>query len=113
MRLTPKALEEFYTDARGLNIFGMLKSPMVLMMLFSGIMMFAVPKLMVSGAPVPSNFITEHRRAHPAQANLEVDPEMAAEIAESRKRVQGLQNGDFMSRWVINTTVTTQSMDPR
>jgi hypothetical protein len=53
MRLTPKALEEFYTDARGLNIFGMLKSPMVLMMLFSGIMMFAVPKLMVSARPFP------------------------------------------------------------
>lgn len=58
-----------------MNIFGMLKSPMVLMVLFSGILLFAMPKLM---------------------SMMEMDPEMARDVAETRKKMQGMQNMDFM-----------------
>jgi hypothetical protein len=40
--------DDYYTPLGGFNLFGLLKSPMILMMLFSGIMMFALPKLTVS-----------------------------------------------------------------
>lgn len=53
----------------------MLKNPMVIMMLFSGIMMYFMPKMM---------------------ASMEMDPDMAKDVAETRKKMQGLQNGDFM-----------------
>lgn len=43
--------DEYFTAAPGVNILGMLKSPMVLMMLFSGVMMYAMPKLQVSPPP--------------------------------------------------------------
>jgi len=39
--------EDYFTIPTGLNLLGMLKNPMVLMMMFSGIMMFAMPKVMV------------------------------------------------------------------
>lgn len=38
----------YYVPPAGMNILQMLKSPMVLMMLFSGVMAFAVPKMTVS-----------------------------------------------------------------
>lgn len=43
----------YYVPPAGMNILQMLKSPMVLMMLFSGVMAFAVPKMTVSTS-VPS-----------------------------------------------------------
>jgi hypothetical protein len=50
------------------NILGLFKSPMVLMMLASGVMMFALPKVM---------------------ASVEADPEMKKEMAEARKMLTG------------------------
>ena len=50
---------------------------MVLMMLFSAVMMFALPKLIES---------------------MDMDPEMAKDMAETRKKMQGMQNMDFMGR---------------
>ena len=47
--LRPVIREEYYVPSPGLNnLLGMLKSPMVLMMIFSGVMMFGLPKLTVS-----------------------------------------------------------------
>lgn len=40
--------QEFFTPPNSMNILQMLKSPMVLMVLFSGIMAVAMPKLTVS-----------------------------------------------------------------
>jgi len=53
----------------------MLRSPMVLMMLFSGVMMYAMPKMI---------------------ASMEMDPDMAKDVAETRQKMQGMQNMDFM-----------------
>lgn len=39
---------EYYEPVAGVNVLGMLKSPMVLMMLFTGIMALGMPKLLVS-----------------------------------------------------------------
>jgi hypothetical protein len=39
--------DDYFIPAPGMNIIGMFKSPMVLMMLFSGVMMYAMPKLQV------------------------------------------------------------------
>lgn len=46
--LEPVAKENYFIPKSGLNMLGLLKSPMVLMMLFSGIMMWGMPKLLVS-----------------------------------------------------------------
>ncbi|OCF42370.1 hypothetical protein I317_03745 [Kwoniella heveanensis CBS 569] len=67
--------EDYFMPKGGMNILGMLKNPMVLMMLFSGIMMYALPKLTASMA--------------------DMDPEMAKEMAETRKKMQGVQNMDW------------------
>ncbi|WVF66886.1 hypothetical protein IAT40_001629 [Kwoniella sp. CBS 6097] len=67
--------EDYFTPKGGMNIVGMLKNPMVLMMLFSGIMMYALPKLTASMA--------------------DMDPEMAKDMAETRKKMQGVQSMDW------------------
>lgn len=46
--LEPVAKENYFIPKNGMNMLGLLKSPMVLMMLFSGIMMWGMPKLLVS-----------------------------------------------------------------
>jgi hypothetical protein len=40
--------DEYFIPAPGMNVIGLFKSPMVLMMMFSGVMMYAMPKLQVS-----------------------------------------------------------------
>lgn len=40
-------VDDYFTPAPGVNVLGLFKSPMVLMMLFSGVMMYAMPKLQV------------------------------------------------------------------
>lgn len=40
--------DDYFVPPPGMNVLGLLKSPMVLMMLFSGVMMYAMPKLQVS-----------------------------------------------------------------
>lgn len=47
LQISPLGQEDYYTARSGVDVLGMLKSPLVLMMLFSGVMMFALPKLMV------------------------------------------------------------------
>ena len=46
--LTSTSKEEYYHQPMGMNILGLLKSPMVLMMIFSAVMLIGMPKLMVS-----------------------------------------------------------------
>ncbi|KAL7419668.1 hypothetical protein Q5752_005582 [Cryptotrichosporon argae] len=67
------AVDDYYMPAPGLNVLGLLKSPMVLLMLGSAVMMYFMPKMM---------------------ANMQADPEMAREMAETRKKMQGMQ-GDW------------------
>jgi hypothetical protein len=43
-------LDDYFIPAPGMNMLGLFKSPMVLMMLFSGVMMYAMPKLQVSAS---------------------------------------------------------------
>ncbi|WVQ73836.1 hypothetical protein IAR50_003417 [Cryptococcus sp. DSM 104548] len=69
------AKESYFVPKGGMNILGMLKSPMVLMMLFSGVMMYAMPKLVSSMEST--------------------DPELSREMAETRKKMAGFQNGDW------------------
>jgi len=55
------------------------RGDVVLMMLFSGIMMFFMPKIM---------------------ASMENDPDMAEEMANMQKKMQKTQNMDFMGSYV-------------
>lgn len=45
--LSPLARLDYYTKQEAFNVVGMFKSPMMLMMLFAGGMVFAMPYLMV------------------------------------------------------------------
>ncbi|KAI9632368.1 uncharacterized protein MKK02DRAFT_40671 [Dioszegia hungarica] len=72
LALRPIGREDYYTPKGGVNVLGMLKNPVVLMMLASGVMMFGMPKLM---------------------ASLDSDPELKKEMMEARKRMDGLQSG--------------------
>ncbi|WWC87669.1 uncharacterized protein L201_002560 [Kwoniella dendrophila CBS 6074] len=73
--IQPLAKEDYFTPKSGLNLGGLLKSPMVLMMLFSAIMLFALPKLTASLS--------------------DMDPEMAKEMAETREKMNKYQNMDL------------------
>jgi hypothetical protein len=44
--LYPHAVYQYFEPRRGFSPFNMLKNPMVLMMLFSGVLMFVMPKMM-------------------------------------------------------------------
>mmetsp|Transcript_3324 Transcript_3324/g.5058 ORF Transcript_3324/g.5058 Transcript_3324/m.5058 type:complete len:219 (+) Transcript_3324:86-742(+) len=46
LQLKPHAAYQYFEVKKGFNLFSILKNPMVLMMLFSGGMMFMMPKLM-------------------------------------------------------------------
>lgn len=75
-------LSDVFYDASpsaGSNLLGMLKSPMVLMLIFTGIMAFAMPKIL---------------------ENLEVDPEDAKSVKEMRDRFQSVQTTDWGERYV-------------
>ena len=47
IKLLARGKEAFFTAKMGFNLFGMLRSPMILLMLFAGAMMFGLPKLTV------------------------------------------------------------------
>ncbi|WWD16716.1 hypothetical protein CI109_101147 [Kwoniella shandongensis] len=85
--LAPLGKDNWFTPKGGMNVLGMLKNPMVLMMLFSGIMMFGMPKLIAT--------------------MQDMDPEIAKEAAEARKKVMGAQNMDWtgsLSNMLAGTT---------
>jgi len=69
---------------------GMLKSPMVLMMLFSGVMMYAMPKLQVR--PL---FATLGEMLKLQDALADMDPESAQDVAEARKKVEAMKSMDW------------------
>lgn len=50
LRVGAAYAQSYYTEASAMNVLQMLKSPMVLMMLASGVLAFVVPKLTVSRA---------------------------------------------------------------
>lgn len=54
VQLMASSAENYYTAAPGMNMLQMLKSPMVLLMLFSSGMAIALPKLTVSRASCPT-----------------------------------------------------------
>lgn len=77
------------------NMLGMLKSPMVLMMVFTGVMVLAMPYLMVcSGLVAPLTAINL-----PPQKNM--DPEALEDFKDQQAKVAKMQsavtNGDFKS----------------
>ena len=86
----------------GVNVLGMLKSPMVLMMIFSGVMMLGLPKINVS--PRPRTAILSvwdvGRELNSLQEMMENDPELKAEVAATRKHMSGMQSS-FMGRRVL------------
>ncbi|ORX36339.1 hypothetical protein BD324DRAFT_628397 [Kockovaella imperatae] len=60
--------EDYFTSPPSFQLLAMLKNPMVLLMIFSGIMMFGLPKL---------------------NEMLDADPQLAAEVAAARKKMMG------------------------
>ncbi|KLT38413.1 hypothetical protein CC85DRAFT_331634 [Cutaneotrichosporon oleaginosum] len=73
LRVGAAYAQSYYTEANAMNILEMLKSPMVLMMLASGVLAFAVPKM---------------------TAGMD-DPEFAAEMVAQRKRMNAASQMDW------------------
>lgn len=83
-------LSDVFYDASpsaGSNLLGMLKSPMVLMLAFTGIMAFAAPKLLES---------------------MEVDPEDAKSVKEMRDRLQSVHTTDWGEKYVTKGQTAVQ-----
>ena len=62
--LTPVGQDDYTTSTQGVNLFAMLKNPMVLMMLASGVMMYGMPKLLVR-SPVQLRCLSGYNGADP------------------------------------------------
>ncbi|KAG7450334.1 uncharacterized protein BT62DRAFT_1001172 [Guyanagaster necrorhizus] len=78
LALTPRTKHKYFVPPDSFNMLGMLKSPMVLMMVFTGAMVLAMPYLMKN-----------------------MDPEALEEFKEQQAKVAKMQsamtNGDFKS----------------
>ncbi|KAK7694566.1 hypothetical protein QCA50_001752 [Cerrena zonata] len=76
--LHPRGKYDFYAPQESFNIIAMFKSPMMLLMLFTGVMMLAMPYIMKN-----------------------MDPEMLNEFKDRQAKMQNIQssiqNGDFKS----------------
>lgn len=55
IQLVPLARIQYYEQPQGANIMGLLKNPMVLMLAFTGIMAFVMPKMLVRPPISPSS----------------------------------------------------------
>ncbi|EJT47381.1 hypothetical protein A1Q1_03852 [Trichosporon asahii var. asahii CBS 2479] len=73
LQVTATQKEQYYTSAPSMQILGMLKSPMVLLMIGTTVMAVLLPRI---------------------TASLENDPEMAKDLAEARKKVNSVISGD-------------------
>ena len=51
--------------------------------------------------------ILEEKADNAFKASMDMDPEMAKEMAETRKRMQGMQNMDFVGSYVVLIFMTT------
>eukprot|EP00980_Cylindrotheca_fusiformis_P011647 scaffold2751_cov131-Cylindrotheca_fusiformis.AAC.14 len=65
--LYPYAKYQYFEQRRGFSPFSMLKNPMVMMMIFSGVMMFVMPKMMEGMDP-------EEKAAMRKQMEAQKDP---------------------------------------
>ncbi|KAK8861378.1 hypothetical protein IAR55_002197 [Kwoniella newhampshirensis] len=93
IEISPLGKEDYFMPKGGMNVLGMLKSPMVLMMLFSAVMMWGMPKMMASMA--------------------DLDPETAKEMAETRKKMAGVQNMDWAGSLSNMLAGTTEEPTPK
>jgi len=65
--INPKGTNQYFETKKGFSIFGLLKNPMVIMMLFSGVLMVAMPKMMEGMDP-------EEKAKMKAQMKNQQDP---------------------------------------
>ncbi|GHJ85203.1 hypothetical protein NliqN6_1605 [Naganishia liquefaciens] len=77
IQLVPVVKIQYYEQPQGANIMGLFKNPMVLMLGFTGLMAFAMPKML---------------------ASMDLDPEEAKEMAQMQQRIKGFQNTDWSEK---------------
>lgn len=80
---------------------GLFKNPMVLMLGFTGLMAFAMPKMLVCSdfPPAPFRMLICYRVCA-MQASMDLDPEEAKEMAQMQQRIKGFQNTDWSEKYV-------------
>ena len=80
---------------------GLFKNPMVLMLGFTGLMAFAMPKMLVcSDFPAAPFRMLICYRVCAMQASMDLDPEEAKEMAQMQQRIKGFQNTDWSEKYV-------------
>eukprot|EP00934_Nitzschia_sp_Nitz4_P005758 Nitzschia sp. Nitz4//scaffold20_size174350//93122//93873//NITZ4_002106-RA/size174350-snap-gene-0.218-mRNA-1//1//CDS//3329541821//5748//frame0 len=62
LELSPQATLEYFEKPKGFNIFGLLKNPMIIMVLFSGVMMYLMPKMMDDLTPEEQEKMRQHMK---------------------------------------------------
>lgn len=99
IKLSARQKFDYFVPRESFNIMGMLKSPMILMMIFAGGMVLGMPYLMVSLSVLVYGVIWLNNRR---QKNM--GPESLEELRKEQAKVShaqsALQNGDFRSGWV-------------
>jgi hypothetical protein len=79
----------------------MFQNPMMLITVFGGLMMLAMPYIMVSTSDV-STFLRELTRSMVPPLQKNVDPEVLQEAQQNQARLRNaLQSGDPKSGWVL------------
>lgn len=101
IQLVPVTKIQYYEQPQGPNIMGLFKNPMVLMLGFTGLMAFAMPKMLVrSDFPPPPLRMLICCCVCAMQASMDLDPEEAKEMAQMQQRIKGFQNTDWSEKYV-------------
>uniref|UniRef100_A0A7S1BVI9 ER membrane protein complex subunit 7 beta-sandwich domain-containing protein n=1 Tax=Corethron hystrix TaxID=216773 RepID=A0A7S1BVI9_9STRA len=95
--ITALGENQYFESVRGFSIFGMLKNPMVLLMVFSGGMMFLMPKMMENMDPEEREIMQKQMAAQgdPAKmlGNLWVD--LKSDLGVGNEKNQGTKDGQL------------------
>ncbi|CAO3647737.1 unnamed protein product [Cunninghamella blakesleeana] len=89
--LKAKAEAEYFTPKQGFNVLGMFKNPMFLMLGFSGIMMFIMPKMLQNMDPEAMKELTQPQSDRQNKGNE--TPSLSQMFAQAQAQAQQRQAG--------------------
>ncbi|KAF7722516.1 hypothetical protein EC973_003078 [Apophysomyces ossiformis] len=84
-----KAEAEYFMERQGFNVMGLFKNPMFLMIGFSAVMMFVLPKMMANLDPEAMNEFTQSQKD--AQKTLSELPSLSQMFSQASQQQQQQQ----------------------
>jgi ER membrane protein complex subunit 7 len=103
IKLVPRERKDYFVPHQSFNVLQMLQNPMMLIMVFGGLMMLAMPYIMVKQNIVFDFSPSRIDKLFLLQKNM--DPEVLQEARQSHTKLGALQNGDLRSVCTLSPVV--------